>query len=354
MKSKVIFALASFATLGAAMAPFLNCSEQLSIKWAQSTAFPEPRAGYAAGVLGGKLIIAGGTYWEGAKGHWTKKSFSASTHAFDPKNEKWEKLPDAPFAFGYAAYTVVANKLFVLGGHTSSGVNRKILTLQPFKNGFVWEYFGEMPEDRLFAQAVTIGTKIYLLGGTTKFEPFDAAGTCCTSLSAINTLMVLDTANSQAGWEKLAPYPGDKRWLFTAETDGKSIWMFGGVFQAHQKDPVRNFYEVLRYQVKTGEWSAVATLPRETPEETTLSPMFLRDSIILINSTKKVWQFDLESLQFRQLSQLPQAAFVDKFVWLDSLIVGAGGENSIEGPRRRSEWTFVGKVKTSGEGPTVP
>src|ERR1700730_339118 len=50
--------------------------------------------------------------WEGTKGRWTKKVFSASTHAFDPKTQTWEKLPDAPILFGYAAYTVIDNKLF--------------------------------------------------------------------------------------------------------------------------------------------------------------------------------------------------------------------------------------------------
>jgi hypothetical protein len=41
---------------------------------------------------------------------------------------------------------------------------------------------------------------------------------------------------------------------------------------------------------------------------------------------------------------LPQDASVSSFVWIDPLIVGAGGENSIESPRRRSEWTFMGRL----------
>src|SRR5437660_134592 len=81
-----VLSLMSVLILG--VPPFLKCSDQLSVVWTQSTAFPEARAGYAAGAIGGKLIIAGGTYWEGTKGHWTKKIFSPSTHAFDPKTER--------------------------------------------------------------------------------------------------------------------------------------------------------------------------------------------------------------------------------------------------------------------------
>ena len=85
------------------------------LQWRKSTPLPEPRAGHAAGLLDGKFVIAGGTWWEGEKGNWTQKIFSASTHAFDPDTESWERLPDAPFPFGYAAYTVVENRLYVLG-----------------------------------------------------------------------------------------------------------------------------------------------------------------------------------------------------------------------------------------------
>jgi len=345
MKIGAIFSLVSLVTLAVVNSPLLYGRGQVLVSWKQSTVFPEPRAGYAAGVLVGKLVIAGGTYWEGTKGNWTRKIFSPSAHAFDAKNETWEKLPDAPFAFGYAASTVVGDKLFVLGGYTPDGINRRILTLTRQKNGYVWEVFGEMPADRLFAQAVSVGKKIYLLGGTTKFEPYDAAGTCCTSATATNNLMVLDTANPHTGWQQLAPYPGDRRWLFTAETDGNSIWMFGGTFQADQRDPTRNFDEVLRYEIKAGRWSVVGSLPSETREETTLSAMLMQRTIILINSTGKAWQFDLKTCLFQQLPPLPQAAYVDKFVRLDNVIVGAGGENSVEGPRKRSEWTFIGKLE---------
>ena len=99
------------------------------LHWRKSTPLPEPRAGHAAGLLDGKFVIAGGTWWEGEKGNWTQKIFSASTHAFDPETETWERLPDAPFPFGYSAYAVVENRLYVLGGFDGRQEIRKILRL---------------------------------------------------------------------------------------------------------------------------------------------------------------------------------------------------------------------------------
>jgi hypothetical protein len=155
--------------------------------------------------------------------------------------------------------------------------------------------------------------------------------------------MVLDTAHRGSGWRPLTSYPGGKRWLFAAETDGTSILMFGGIFQSEQKDSVTNFNEVLRYQVDDARWSVMPSLPDETHGMTPLTPLFLNGRIILISSGKKVWQFDLKAFKYDELSPLPEAAFVDKFVLIDNLIIGAGGEIS-GGPRRRSDRTFIGRL----------
>ena len=340
------FVAAGLMTLTTAVVLGAETSSVLTFEWTKSTPFPESRAGYAAGVIHGKLVIAGGTYWEGTKGHWTKKLFCATTHAFDPRTKTWDKLPDAPIPFGYAAYTVVNNKLFVLGGFTGSQVNRKIYILEKTADRYVWSAYGDMPADRVFAGAVSVGRTIHLLGGSTQFEPYDAAGTCCTTKTVTDSFMALDTAHPERGWRQLPPFPGPRRSLSAIETDGKSIWMFGGSFQLEQKDPITTFNEVVRYQLAEGKWETMPPLPDAAREAMPLSPFLVKDKIILVGGAKNVWQLDLKTLKYSELSPLPEAAFVDKFVWLDNMAIGAGGENSIEGPRRRSEWTFIGRVAT--------
>jgi hypothetical protein len=56
-----------------------------------------------------------------------------------------------------------------------------------------------------------------------------------------------------------------------------------------------------------------------------------------------VWKFDLNSQTYQDLAPLPEAASVDRYVWLNDRIIGASGENFIEPPRRRSECVFMGK-----------
>jgi N-acetylneuraminic acid mutarotase len=319
--------------------------EVVSLHWTKSSPFPEATSGYAAGVVQGKLVLAGGTYWEGTAHHWSKKLFSAATYSYDPANQEWERLPDVPTPLGYPASTTLNNTLFVLGGYTGHHINRDVFALTKERNKYVWKNVGDLPVDRIFSGAVSVGKDIYLVGGSTQFEPLDASGTCCTSSTATNSLLVFDTTNPSKGWCELNPYPGARRWFFTTATDGKSIWMFGGQYQANSKDPVQYFPEVLRFSPVDGKWKLVARLPSELRNTSWVSPVFADRKMILISSIGKTWQLDLNTLKYTELTSLPETAEVDKFVWLRGRVLGAGGENNDKGPRRRSESTFVGQFE---------
>ena len=319
-------------------------SRRMTLEWAKSAPFPEPRAGYAAGVVGGKLVIAGGTYWDGTEGHWTKKRYSSSTHAFDPVSRRWERLPDLPIGLGYAASTVVDGKLFVLGGYTGNNISRKIFTLSKVGSRYSWSVFGEMSTDRVFASAVRVKRKIYLVGGATSFEAFDAAGTCCATNTVTNSLMALDTDSPAKGWRQLAPFPGRARWLPAVSTNGKAIWLFGGMLQSKSTDPVTNFREVLKYDLARENWSVMQPLPPIVADAQPLCSLKIRERIFLFTGLKTVWELEPGSERYSETTPMPEAVAVDQFFWLSDRIIGAGGESQVEGPRRRSEWTFVARI----------
>jgi hypothetical protein len=315
-----------------------------SLNWTRSTPFPEPRAGCAVGLLNGKYVVVGGSYWEGIKGNWTMKHFTSAAHAFDPLTNEWQKLPECPITLGYAAHTVINDKMFVIGGYTGLGGNRKILTLEQRGERYVWEHFADIPENRLFSVALGIGTELFLLGGAKEFEPYDPIGTCCTTLTATNSLWALDIKHPEKGWRELPSHPGSGRWMFTAETDGKSIWMFGGSFQTEKEAEFEYFNEVLQYSIAESAWKRVARLPTESTTVLPLVSVYVDGKIILISREKRVWEMDLTTLKYVELESVPEAAFVDKFVYSKGMLIGAGGENAVEGPRRRSDWTFLAKV----------
>ena len=297
------------------------------------------------------MVIAGGTYWEGHADHWTKKLYSASTSAYNPASQYWTRLPDMPIPLGYPASTVVGNRLFVLGGYTGSTVNRKIFTLHKADGKYVWQDFGTITADRVFAPAVSVGSTIYLVGGTTAFEAMDEAGTCCTTRTATNTLLAFDTNHPARGWQRLASHPGKARWLSAVTTDGNAIWVMGGILQAEPKGPVTKFNEVLKYELATGKWQVMPPLPPDATEHQPLTALTIHGRILLFTTRKEVWQLDLGTQQYTRTTPLPLAAAVDRFFWLDQEIVGAGGEIQPPGPRRRSPWIFTGRITNLSTSP---
>jgi hypothetical protein len=245
---------------------------------------------------------------------------------------------------GYAASTVVDNKLFVLGGYTGSSVNRKIFTLGKVGSRYNWSVFGEMSADRVFASAVSVGRLVYLVGGTTSFEAFDAAGTCCATNTVTNSLLVFNTDSPAKSWRQLAPFPGRGRWLPAATTVGKAIWLFGGMFQSDPKDPVTNFREVLKYDLARESWSVMPPLSKAIADMQPLCSLKIGNRIFLFTGLKTVWQLDLGTGRYSETTPMPEAVAVDQFFWLHDRITGAGGESQVERPRRRSELTFVAQI----------
>ena len=122
--------------------------ESLSIAWSHATPMPEPRDGYAAGVMEGRLLVIGGTYWEGSKDQWSKKIFSASTHAFDPATQSWEKLADAPVTLGYPASTTLADEIIIIAGLQNGKASQEVYSLGKADHQFIWRRLPPLPEPR--------------------------------------------------------------------------------------------------------------------------------------------------------------------------------------------------------------
>jgi hypothetical protein len=92
----------------------LSTCEVLDVSKGTWTVLDEPMAcgvSFAAfGVVGGKLIVAGGN------AGFTKKGISAVTQAFDPATGAWERLADMPSPRAQAGSAVIKGKLYVIGG----------------------------------------------------------------------------------------------------------------------------------------------------------------------------------------------------------------------------------------------
>ena len=94
-------------------------------EWSRGAAIPHNRQRGAAGavVYKGRIYVIGGI----TNGH--MNGSVAWFDEFDPNTGKWRKLPDAPRARDHFQAAVVANKLYLLGGRTTSHATGEGFTL---------------------------------------------------------------------------------------------------------------------------------------------------------------------------------------------------------------------------------
>ena len=311
-----------------------------AIEWTESTPAPEPRAGYAAGQVGGQLVLVGGTYWMGEPGNWHAKVFTAVTDAFDPATQEWTRGPDFPGTVGYAAGATWDDRLHVFGGVQDGEPSDRVMVLVETVTGFAWETGPSLPRPRVFAAAAPVGSVVYLLGGTTEFEVLDESGRCCLSATATDTVWALDLAAPQPQWETRAAFPGKRRWGHRLVSDGESIYQFGGRYQRSLEDPLEKYLEVWRYHPATDKWTLVGELPEELYNA---RGVYAQGRIFLIGRGGQSAEFDPETGRFRTATPLPQDVIIEHFMWDGEVIVGASGESGTERPRRRSELTYIGR-----------
>src|ERR1700712_934338 len=123
--------------------------------WVERAPYPLPRAGCTAGVLGGKIIIAGGTYWRDGQKYWSDQVAS-----FDPQTNGWSPGASLPWAHGDAAAVTCGERFYMVGGGAEG---------LPIAD--VWSYYGEawhlepsmkLPAPRRTAIATTLDDTLYV------------------------------------------------------------------------------------------------------------------------------------------------------------------------------------------------
>jgi N-acetylneuraminic acid mutarotase len=273
----------------------------LRIEWRLGPDYPMGIQDSAVGYIDGKLISAGGftsypldvvkKYPDAFAGK--AQGFTKLTFAFDPANESagWQRIADMPDpARQGGAVAVVDNVLYVIGGinndepeHTYSIAHQLSL------KGGHWTW-GQLPatsgsgHDRRCCQlpwpvyggagsTAVIGKKIYLLGGADYFRGPGGEGLSLHSEAGRagspvgSALLVLDTANIEAGWKRLADCPGVPKFHTAIAAVGGKIYQLGGVFSPlvfKSKGDGQNSYNAVDswvYDPAKDSWTRLRDMP---------------------------------------------------------------------------------------------
>ncbi|MET0391750.1 MAG: kelch repeat-containing protein [Chitinophagaceae bacterium] len=202
-------------------------------------------------------------------------------------------LPDLPVALTNAAITFIDGKAYVAGGETKAGVSDRVFVLDPENASAGWENLPSLPQavshTVMVANTSGNGHSIYVLGGrkknsngisdlyTSVYQLDIATGqwkkksdlpyalTAGTGiLAADNTILLFggdDGATFHRVEELIATIAGETDSLRKQELNEKKIRLLSAHPGFHKA--------VLSYNINTGEWKTIGTIPFNVPVTTT-------------------------------------------------------------------------------------
>ena len=301
---------------------FGSAASGQELTWKEAAELPRAVAGYMGGVIHGKLLIVGGSYWENKQKH-----FSDLVQVFDPAANTWENAASLPAPRSDAASVELNGDIYIFGGGAGTEVRKDGLVLHDSQ--WVALPGAELPDPRRYPAAISSHGYVYLLGGMSKADDYT---------SVTNTFWRWRPKSK--GWEVLPPLPGPGRINHAmAEIDG-SIYVFAGATTGGQD--VANLNDAYKYDPAARKWTRLPDLPvaRRAWWAIGLGNRALVLAGYSEDFVREVYIYDAQN-NLQPVAPLPQAVADIKFFRVGNLVIGTGGE---VGPGVRGKRTFEGVV----------
>lgn len=265
-----------------------------------------------AGVGASSCVMNGKLYVFGLG--WATTDSPNAVEEYNPETGEWRRRRNMPTPRAWQSATTVGQLCYVIGGGTlETGLRADALTTleayNPRKNS--WISLAPLPAGRSGAAAVSVGSKIYLIGGgdiiawdatpraavaiydtrTDKWSrgaamPHPMGGVAAAAIDGL--IYVVGGGNPQQGihasdlvqrydpqqdqWTVVNSMPMARNWMAASALNGK-IYAMGGLVGSG--DSTSNV--VMRYNPAVDNWTTVAPLPtgRYAPAAATLNGKLL-------------------------------------------------------------------------------
>jgi N-acetylneuraminate epimerase len=225
--------------------------------WEKLAPLPD-KEGFAspfAGVMDGKLVVAGGANfpdkkpWEGGIKVWHDSIFMLDHPGADWKNAG--KLPK-PLAYGVSV--TLKDGMLCIGGSDPKKHYADCFLVGLDNNQLKFKVYPSLPKPCANMCGMKIGDMVYLAGGT---EAPD-------SLKALHNFWCLNLNDVKAGWKVLEPWPGLGRMLPVCAGDGENFYLFSGAaLSLNATGKIERTYlsDAFVFKPKVG-WKKLPTMPR--------------------------------------------------------------------------------------------
>jgi len=180
-------------------------------EWETLPSMPTPRAGHAAGVIGDRLYVVGGTT-DSAFGDPEEAALN-SLEIYDFESGEWSRGPDMPTARHHLDATVLDGQLYAIGGRAPGDFSLDAVErFDPEES--VWERLAPLPLGTGGESAVSAGDRVVVVAGGDDLDGWVTPAT-----------WALDPGEGQ--WRRL-PDTRVARHGHASATVGNRVYVFGG------------------------------------------------------------------------------------------------------------------------------
>lgn len=280
--------------------------------WEQLPPLPEPNGGFICGATNGKIVIVGGTNWEGGEKHWLR-----AINQFDPASGKWSKLRDLSNPVAYGIRIQQGSAFAYLGGTDGKQPLKTIAVIEGSKTSVS---LPALPDAVVLAAGGDVAGKCIMVGGTD--DPMNLAG-------VQRAVHAVEFINGNWQVKQMADYPGKPFAVAASAVVGDELFVFGGMnYDAATQGPM-NSTEAYAFSPAKNTWRKLQ--PLATPNRG-LAALALDDQHIYLAGgyegefTTDGMIYDVKTDSYRKAKSLPYAAMVG-LVKLDGFVYCFGGED---------------------------
>ena len=232
---------------------------------------PGPHAGVSGAgmvVVGGQIHLAGGFIPAGDETQDPGRRTSRWVHRYDPKSDRWTRLPDLPGRREYTRSIAAGSDVYLIGGGIQKprdGVNYEpradVFRLNTSRKPLHWKTAASLNTPRTHMAVGRVGDQLIVAGG----NRYDFAEGGYSSRTLLGTTEVLDLQSPKSGWAMRAPIPGPPRgWCASASLDGK-LYILGGLTLTETEKGTRGskikLKDSLCYDPARNQWRRLTDSP---------------------------------------------------------------------------------------------
>jgi hypothetical protein len=270
-------------------------------EWESIAPLPVPNGGFAAGVVQGQIVVAGGTTWKGDVKVWLDEVWT-----YDATANQWRsvgKLPN-PLAYGVTAET--EDGLLISGGFDGKQSRTEVLKISADKKVTTTPL--RLPQGTSLAVGGLLGSGIhkslFVFGGSPDPAKLDGVLTYGQQVS-------LESGKS----EGLLEDPSIHLFISTGAVSGDALYVFTSA-RATSPATVENLPDASVFRAATKRWTSIRPYPMPWRGVTALR---LDDAQIYLaggyggdpeSFRSAAFIYDIKSNQYRLGKALPIAAMV--------------------------------------------